>query len=333
MGSFLIRAPSNAPLPLAAPGWLVDWLSRHRGRSIRTAQEYAHAVGIRAAPVLALVEAGRAREIGPGAAEQVAAALRKRYNPSAVNVTLSALSSLWRELERQEMVDRNPWRDVGRETPRETMAERILTEEEAERIIAAAPPGPARILVRTLYRLGARASELAGLRDDGRPGLRWRDVGTDRVTLFGKGQKTRIVHVDPGLIADLRRLPGSKGPDDPVFIARTGRPMLRQDVGRTVREAAKAAGVRAPTRPVSTHWLRHSHVTHALRAGAPIHVVQQTVGHASLETTGRYAHLIGDESSVGYVGSEGAAPPPSAPRGQVSPRIAFRVRAGRIHSR
>ncbi len=38
----------------------------------------------------------------------------------------------------------------------------------------------------------------------------------------------------------------------------------------------------------STHWLRHTHITHALVAGAPLEVVQQNAGHDSLAKTPRY---------------------------------------------
>lgn len=41
-------------------------------------------------------------------------------------------------------------------------------------------------------------------------------------------------------------------------------------------------------RAASAHWLRHTHISHALAAGAPIEVVQQNAGHASLDTTTRY---------------------------------------------
>jgi integrase len=38
----------------------------------------------------------------------------------------------------------------------------------------------------------------------------------------------------------------------------------------------------------STHWLRHTHGSHAVAAGTPIEVVQANLGHASLATTTRY---------------------------------------------
>jgi len=38
----------------------------------------------------------------------------------------------------------------------------------------------------------------------------------------------------------------------------------------------------------STHWLRHTHASHALAAGVPVQIVQQNLGHRSLATTTLY---------------------------------------------
>ena len=67
---------------------------------------------------------------------------------------------------------------------------------------------------------------------------------------------------------------------------------------RIVREASQRAGIPAN---VSTHWLRHAHASHALDRGAPIHLVQATLGHRSVATTSRYLHARPGESSAGYV--------------------------------
>jgi site-specific recombinase XerD len=65
-----------------------------------------------------------------------------------------------------------------------------------------------------------------------------------------------------------------------------------------VREAARRAGIDAP---VSPHWLRHAHASHALDHGAPLHLVQATLGHASVATTSRYLHARPDQSSAAYL--------------------------------
>ena len=38
----------------------------------------------------------------------------------------------------------------------------------------------------------------------------------------------------------------------------------------------------------STHWMRHTYGTHAVAAGMPLDIVQQNMGHASLDTTTGY---------------------------------------------
>jgi len=47
--------------------------------------------------------------------------------------------------------------------------------------------------------------------------------------------------------------------------------------------------------------MRHAHASHALDRSAPIHLVQATLGHASVSTTGRYLHARPTESSSFYL--------------------------------
>ena len=67
-----------------------------------------------------------------------------------------------------------------------------------------------------------------------------------------------------------------------------------------MKAAAEHAGLPAS---VSAHWLRHAHASHSLERGAPIHLVQATLGHASVATTGRYLHARPSDSSARYLGA------------------------------
>ena len=67
---------------------------------------------------------------------------------------------------------------------------------------------------------------------------------------------------------------------------------------RVVKAAAVRAGLPAA---ISAHWLRHAHASHALDRGAPIHLVQATLGHASVATTSRYLHARPSDSSSRYL--------------------------------
>lgn len=67
---------------------------------------------------------------------------------------------------------------------------------------------------------------------------------------------------------------------------------------RIVRAVARRVGIDAN---VSPHWLRHAHASHSLDRGAPIHLVQATLGHASIATTGKYLHARPQDSSARYL--------------------------------
>ncbi len=146
----------------------------------------------------------------------------------------------------------------------------------------------------SLYTAGLRVSEACGLRCRN---LRARGE-TGQLTVCGKGGKTRTVLLPAAIWRDLKSLDNASEPDGPVFRSRSGKPLDRSRVLRIVQESAKRAGVDGA---VSPHWLRHSHATHSLEHGALIHLVQATLGHASVATTSRYLHARPSQSSAEFI--------------------------------
>jgi integrase/recombinase XerD len=134
-------------------------------------------------------------------------------------------------------------------------------------------------------------------------GLRWRDLqprdNAGQITIFGKGGKTRAVLLSNGTWKPLIDLRGQADTDSPVFRSRKGGALDTSQAWRIVKAAALRAGINPK---VSCHWLRHAHASHALDRGAPIHLVQQTLGHASVATTGIYLHARPADSSARYLG-------------------------------
>jgi integrase/recombinase XerD len=189
--------------------------------------------------------------------------------------------------------------DVGRPvrlpTIKLTLAERILAEPELQRLLALETHPRNRVLLKLLYAAGLRVSEACALawRD-----LQARDEG-GQITVYGKGGKTRAILLPDGIWRNLMGLRDDASADAPVFRSRKrGGHLSEVQVWRIVRAAAIRAGIGDA---VSPHWLRHAHASHALDRGAPPHLVQATLGHASLATTSRYAHARPSDSSARYL--------------------------------
>ena len=189
--------------------------------------------------------------------------------------------------------------DVGRPlrvaSVRDTLNERILDEDEVQRILEAERHLRNTAILRLLYFAGIRVSELCS--------LRWKDVQTrdqgGQITVLGKRGKTRSILVPERTWMLLTALRGDASGDGPVFRSRRDGSIHPSQVLRIVRRASKRAGI---TKPVSPHWFRHAHASHSLDRNAPISLVQQTLGHADISTTGRYLHARPSDSSSRYLG-------------------------------
>ena len=119
------------------------------------------------------------------------------------------------------------------------------------------------------------------------------------MTVFGKGAKTRHILLTPSVWDELMALRGEAGSDDPVFPSRMhDRPLSTVQASRIVKRAATRAGLPGT---VSPHWLRHAAASHAIQRGASLPLVQQTLGHTNLSTTGRYTHINPTDSIGNYL--------------------------------
>jgi site-specific recombinase XerD len=195
-----------------------------------------------------------------------------------------------------------PGYHTGRTAPNKgrTFPPEVLTEDEVKSLIRAcsnrAPTGLRnRALITILYRAGLRLSEALDLKP--------KDIDADAGTvtvLHGKGDKRRVVGLDPGSMAivlrwvDRRRQYGLTG-RSPLFCTLQGRALHASYVRTLLHRLGKKAGIEKRVHP---HGLRHSMSYELMFEGVPVPVIQQQLGHTSLATTQRYLDHIAPKELV-----------------------------------
>jgi len=282
------------PFPPEAEDLLL-WLAAERGRAATTLsayrrdlRAYARWLAARGVAVSSVQETDVVAYIG---------ALRTRgLSPASVARSLVPVRALHRFLTEEGRVAVDPAAHVERpRVPRGLP--KALSEAEIGRLLQA-PVGDApvarrdRAMLEVLYGTGVRVSELVGL------SLGDVDLDAGLIRAFGKGSKERIVpvggHATRALVAWLgdggrpMLVPSQwrrRGDAEAVFLGQRGGRLSRQGAWDVLRRHGERVGLGGRLSP---HVLRHSCATHMLDHGADIRVVQELLGHASINTTQLY---------------------------------------------
>jgi len=282
----------------AAPAWQLGafWTSLE-GRSPATARAYR-------SDLTAFVEwAGRGGRDGPAAVDRLllrrylAFLTTRRLARATVARKSAALRAYFRWCAERGLCLEDPARRLsapgtGGRLPR------VLSHRELDQLLDRPPAGRGSAgrlehaldlrddaVLELLYAGGLRVAELCGLdvADVDRPGR--------TVTVVGKGDRQRRVPIHDRCVEVLGhwldegrdQLSGPDTPPEAVFVNRRGRRLGPRDVRRILDRRSPV-----PTHP---HALRHSYATHLLDGGADLRVVQELLGHASLQTTQVYTHV------------------------------------------
>lgn len=165
-----------------------------------------------------------------------------------------------------------------------------------------------------MFNTGARVQEILN--------LRIRDVRLEapyQVRLVGKGNKVRLCPVWSRTVRLLKDLIRSQGgaenlADQPVFLNSCGVRMTRFGVRYLLQKYVAAAARQVPAladKRIHPHSIRHTTAVYLLKAGVDFATISHWLGHASLNTTMRYARADLDlkRQALAQVFPEIVAPP------------------------
>jgi integrase/recombinase XerD len=161
----------------------------------------------------------------------------------------------------------------------------VLSLEEVGALLQAVRHPRYQAVVMVLYGAGLRISEALALEVT--------DIDAARGVIHvrhGKGDKAREAKLSPSLYQWLRQYWARERPPAPYLFAspKTGKAPRVDTIRRALAHAAKQAWIK---KHVTPHVLRHSFATHLLEQGTDVRVVGALLGHASLQSTARYAKV------------------------------------------
>jgi site-specific recombinase XerD len=219
--------------------------------------------------------------------------LREKYSPTSINRKLSALASLFRELQGARIVDINPVEGVRRPQSIPKRPRLGFSDEEVNRILesfdATTIQGlSTKAVLSFLLYTGCRISETLAVRVSD-----IEDRGNLKVVIIrGKGDKIRTLPMHPKLLKVILELTErrQKQEGDYLFTRVKGQglddePMRRQSVGELLKTTLRRLKL---DQNRSLHSSRRTVISNLLENGARIESVAELAGHANINTTQRY---------------------------------------------
>ncbi len=219
----------------------------------------------------------------------------RRLKAESVYLEVAALRAFFRFAENERHVSLNVAEQLS--LPRRwKRLPKALTNDEVERLLTPAlPETPASLcdqaMLELAYACGLRISELGSLR------IEQLQLESGFISVIGKGNKERVIPLGRKAIEALQRYLANGRPKlvtrrtpSQVFITRRGSAFSRAALWRRIKDRVRRAGLE---RNVTPHMLRHSFATHLLEHGADLRIIQELLGHATINTTEIYTHVAG----------------------------------------
>jgi site-specific recombinase XerD len=174
---------------------------------------------------------------------------------------------------------------------REPVIPSYLSADEVQKIIDSTALVRTKFIISILYASGIRVSELVQLNRD--------TIRNGCFTVIGKGKKPRICFLDARAKHYMELYLESRTDRlDCLIATKDGTRASAETIQLIVRNATARAGI---AKKVSPHTLRHSFATNYIGNGGNIRHLADLLGHASLNTTAHYTHLVNGDLMREYM--------------------------------
>jgi len=202
--------------------------------------------------------------------------VEKGFASSGINIELRHLSSAFSLAVKYGYLISNPFKQVNKvQTPKKKP--KFLTLKQAEELLSLTKEKSIYQYIFIALNTGARISEVCN--------LKWKDVDLENhiIHIHGKGSKERTVPIPKQLFEFLKDRDKSE-----VFVV-TG----SQNISNVTRNFRKYAD-RLKFYDITFHNLRDTYASWLVQNGLNIKIIQELLGHDSIQTTLIYAHLAPD---------------------------------------
>ncbi|MBA4543602.1 tyrosine-type recombinase/integrase [Thermoactinomyces daqus] len=227
----------------------------------------------------------------------------------------ASLRSLFRYLVKTHVLERDPMEEYEDATLKSRSRQKVpvfLTREEALRLIEAVYSYHQKknrksrdwmevrdlAIILMFLNTGMRVSELIGLNRNSIQA----DGDLIRVIIIGKGGKERMLKLNQSAVSalnDYLALRPEEGvpPSDreALFLNKNLQRLSRKGVSEIIKKYVAEANLPPKAANISPHKLRHTLATLLLSNGENLRVVQEILGHSSIQTTQIYTHVINSE--------------------------------------
>lgn len=195
-------------------------------------------------------------------------------------------SSFFTWLENEEYIDRSPMRRIQNfKTPKKQVSP--FTEKEMEQLYSACDSLRDLALLHFLYSSGARITECANTNIN--------DLDLKRgefIIRKGKGNKERKAYLSEVAMLWIGQYLNTRTDDNPaLWVGKRGRLTVR-GLEAIIAKIGDKAGVEN----AHPHRFRHTLASDMVKRNAPVHLVQQILGHEGIDTTMVYVAFANDEA-------------------------------------